>query len=73
MPDGNRVEKAPAMAMHAPVDPDTIEDGLGIPQVDTSQDEWLQRRIEGVWARMEACRPHRLAMRERDGPSPSPR
>ena len=73
MPDDTRVEKAPAKAMHAAADLDTIEDGLGIPQGDTGQDEWLQRRIVGVWARMEACRPHRLAMRERDGPSPSPR
>jgi len=72
MPNDTRVEKAPK-AMHAPVDLDTIKDDLGIPHGDTNQDEWLQRRIDGVWARMEAYRPHRLAMRERDGPSPPPR
>jgi len=32
----------------------TIKDDLGIPPADTSQDAWLQRRIDGVWARMEA-------------------
>ena len=59
--------------MHAPVDLDTIEDDLGIPHGYSSQNEWLQRCVDGVWARMEAQRPHRLAMRERDGPSPPPR
>jgi hypothetical protein len=56
-----------------PVDLDTIKDDLGISLGDTHQDERLQRRIDGVSARMEAYRPHRLAMRERDGPSLPPR
>jgi hypothetical protein len=58
MPNETRAEKAAAKASHAPVDLDTIKDDLGISQGDTSQDEWLQRRIDGVWARMEAytCR-----------------
>jgi hypothetical protein len=46
----------PAKAMHAPVDLDTIKDDLGIPHGDTSQDEWLQRRIDGVlapWSRTD--------------------
>jgi len=73
MPNDTRVEKAPAKAMHAPVDLAAIKDDLCIPHWDTSQDEWLQGRIDGVWARIEAYRPHRLAMRERDGPSPPPR
>jgi hypothetical protein len=50
--------RAEAKVTHAPVDLDIIKDDLGIPQGDTSEDEWLQRRIDGVWARMEAytCR-----------------
>ena len=31
-----------------------LKDDLGIPAGDTSQDAWLQRRVDGVWARMEA-------------------
>jgi hypothetical protein len=54
MADDTRAEKAAAKVTHAPVDLDTIKDDLGIPAGDTSQDEWLQRRIDGVWARMEA-------------------
>ena len=53
MPNDTRVEKAPK-AMHTPVDLDTIKDDLSIPHGDTNQDEWLQRRIDGVWTRMEA-------------------
>src|ERR1700760_1554593 len=49
-----RVDKAAAKATQAPVDLYTIKDDLGIPAGDTSQDEWLQRRIDGVWARMES-------------------
>ena len=58
MADNTRAGKAAAKATHAPIDLDTIKDDLGIPTGDTSQDEWLQRRIDGVWARMEAytCR-----------------
>jgi hypothetical protein len=55
--------KAAAKATHAPIDLATIKDDFGIPAGDTSQDEWLQRRIDGVWARMEAytCRKPRPA------------
>jgi hypothetical protein len=37
---------------------DTIKDDLGIPPADTTNDAWLQRRIDGVWARFEkyCCR-----------------
>jgi hypothetical protein len=33
---------------------DTIKDDLNIPPTDTTNDAWLQRRIDGVWARIEA-------------------
>lgn len=39
--------------MSAPVDIDTIKDDLGIPDIDTANDAWLQRRIDGIWARFE--------------------
>lgn len=32
---------------------DTIKDDLGIPPGDTTSDAWLQRRIDGIWARFE--------------------
>src|SRR5262245_27836206 len=60
MPNETRAEKAAAKTTHAPIDLDTIKDDLGIPQGDTSQDEWLQRRIDGVWARMEAYTSRKL-------------
>jgi hypothetical protein len=57
MADDPRSEKT-AKATNAPVDLDTLKEDLGIPQGDTSQEEWLRRRIDGVWARMESytCR-----------------
>jgi hypothetical protein len=60
MADDTRSEKAAAKATHAPIDLDTLKDDLGIPEGDTSQDEWLQRRIDGVWARIEAYTLRRL-------------
>jgi hypothetical protein len=35
-----------------------VKDDLGIPPADTTNDAWLQRRIDGVWARFEkyCCR-----------------
>lgn len=39
--------------MTAPVDLETIKDDLGIPDIDTANDAWLQRRIDGIWARFE--------------------
>src|SRR5262245_13034829 len=45
----------PAVRSVAPADLlATIKDDLGIPPTDASNDVWLQRRIDGVWARMEA-------------------
>lgn len=47
----------------APVfDLDTIKDDLGIPKDDTSQDEWLQRRIDEIWARFESYTMRSLAV-----------
>lgn len=37
----------------APIDLAILKDDLGIDPADTSQDAWLQRRVNGVWARME--------------------
>jgi hypothetical protein len=44
--------RATAEPTHAPIDLDTIKDDLNI--IDDSQDAWLQRRLDGVWARMES-------------------
>lgn len=38
-------------ADHAPISLDDIKADLGI--TDASQDDWLQRRIDGAWSRME--------------------
>jgi hypothetical protein len=54
MADETRAEKAAAKTTHAPIDLGIIKDDLGIPEGDTSQHEWVQRRIDGVWSRMEA-------------------
>lgn len=49
--------------MTAPVDLDTVKDDLGIAAGDTTNDAWLQRRIDGVWARFEqyCARPLQLS------------
>jgi hypothetical protein len=54
---------AKPVAMSAPVDLATIKDDLGIPADDTSNDAWLQRRIDGIWSRFQAYtgRPLQLA------------
>jgi hypothetical protein len=52
----------PALADAPVFDLDTIKDDLGIPLTDTSQDEWLQRRIDGIWARFEAYTLRSLAV-----------
>src|SRR5262245_39605342 len=51
---------APATSAHAPIDLTTLKDDLGIAAGDTSNDAWLQRRIDGVWARMESYCQRRL-------------
>jgi hypothetical protein len=50
--DGEAVRVAPPSLL------DTIKDDLGIPPTDTTNDAWLQRRIDGIWARFEkyCCR-----------------
>jgi hypothetical protein len=45
--DGEVVRAAPPSLL------DTIKDDLGIPLADTTNDAWLQRRIDGIWARFE--------------------
>lgn len=45
-----------------PVDLDALKDDLGIPAGDTSQDAWLQRRIDGVWAAFESYTGRRLCV-----------
>jgi hypothetical protein len=54
MADDTRAAKAAAAVTHAPVDLAILKDDLGIAAGDASQDAWLQRRVDGVWARMEA-------------------
>jgi len=46
-----------------PIDLDTVKDDLGIPATDTSNDAWLQRRIDGLWSRFQTycARPLLLA------------
>src|SRR5262245_18603281 len=48
------------MAADAPIDIAAIKDDLNIPPTDTSQDAWLQRRINEIWARMEVFCDRRL-------------
>ena len=38
----------------APFDLGTIKDDLGIPEGDTSNDAWLQRRVNGIWSRFQS-------------------
>jgi hypothetical protein len=47
----------------APIDLTTIKDDLGIAAGDTSNDAWLQRRIDGIWGRIQTytARPMMLA------------
>jgi hypothetical protein len=52
----------PALADAPAFDLDTIKDDLGMPAGDTSQDEWLQRRIDEIWARFEAYTLRSLAV-----------
>lgn len=47
-------DKAPRAAGSAPIDLAILKDDLGIPPTDASNDAWLQRRVDAVWARMEA-------------------
>lgn len=42
----------------APIDLANLKDDLGI--TDTSQDEWLQRRVNGLWSRIERYTERRL-------------
>ena len=37
----------------APIDMAVVKDDLGIAPTDTSNDAWLQRRVNGLWARIE--------------------
>lgn len=39
------------MADHAPIKLDDLKEDLGI--TDASQDAWLQRRVDGIWSRIE--------------------
>ena len=39
--------------LSAPVDLDTIKDDLGIPAGDSTNDAWLQRRIDAIWSRFQ--------------------
>jgi hypothetical protein len=50
--DGEAVRSTPPSLL------DMIKEDLGIPPTDTTNDAWLQRRIDGVWARFEkyCCR-----------------
>jgi hypothetical protein len=50
--DGARLADVPPAFL------DLVKDDLGIPLADTTNDAWLQRRIDGVWARFEkyCCR-----------------
>ena len=46
------------MAAHAPIDIATLKDDLSI--ADATNDAWLQRRVDGVWARIEAYTSRKL-------------
>jgi hypothetical protein len=48
------------MATNAPIDLATLKEDLNIPASDTSQDAWLQRHINNIWARMEKFCDRRL-------------
>jgi hypothetical protein len=43
-----------------PVDLDVLKDDLNIPPTDTSNDAWLQRRIDEIWARFEVFTSRKL-------------
>ena len=45
---------AKAVGLSAPIDLATVKDDLGIPASDTTNDPWLQRRIDGIWSRFQS-------------------
>ena len=48
-------DKPRAVGLSAPIiDLDTVKDDLGIPASDTTNDAWLQRRIDGIWSRFQS-------------------
>lgn len=51
------------MTMVAPIDLAAIKDDLGIAADDTAHDAWLERRVDGLWARFQnyTARPLALA------------
>jgi hypothetical protein len=55
-----------ARAVQAPIDLDTVKEDLGV--VGTADDAWLQRRIDGLWARFQryTLRPLYTVQRWRD-------
>jgi hypothetical protein len=58
-----RTTDTKAVELSAPIDLGTVKDDLGIPPGDTSNDAWLQRRIDGIWSRFQSytARPLTLA------------
>lgn len=44
----------------APIDLADLKDDLGIDPADTSQDAWLQRRVDALWARIESYTDRKL-------------
>ena len=46
----------------APLDLATIKDDLGIDVADTSNDAWLQRRVDGLWSRFQTYTGRTLAL-----------
>ena len=52
-PDAAPGKAAKGKPRLAPVDLDIIKDDLGIDPADTSHDEWLQRRVDGLWSRFQ--------------------
>ena len=50
----------PRLLTDAPIDLAILKDDLDIDPADTSQDAWLQRRVNGIWQRMETYTARRL-------------
>jgi hypothetical protein len=75
MPNDTRVEKAPAGEGDARPSPPGYHQRRSRHPSRGHEPERVATAAhwDGVWARREAYRPYRLAMREWDGPSPSPR
>jgi hypothetical protein len=53
MTDAPNARSARAVRTTAPIDLAILKDDLNIPPTDTTNDAWLQRRADGVWARFE--------------------